>query len=729
MRLITVWSIVLVLLFAVASFSQNRLHYNNQDLFLSGCNLAWINFANDVGTGNPDTTGFIDAMTTMNSSGGNAMRWWLHTDGTTSPAFDTTTNYVIGPGTHTISDLKKVLNIAWQREIGVILCLWSFDMMKTNKPLNVQTRNALLLNDTNYTRAYINNCLIPMVDSVKGHPAIISWEIFNEPEGMSTEFGSGWGTNQVPMSKISRFINLCAAAIHRTDPTAKVTSGAWSFYSLVDAPILAKVVGSTQPLSYAEEIQDAKVLIRKNRLSTTPEEMVLGLEKISGYVAQRNYYSDSMLIAQGHDSAGTLDFYSVHFYGSGTSTSPFHHPASYWNLKKPIVVAEFAMEAGQGSPTGIPKASMYDTLYQFGYAGALAWSWSDDVFSTHVDMLAGMLSMWNSHRSDVDIIGISGAWPTVAITSPASDAIIIDTTAITVTATASDIDGTINSVEFYVADTVNIGVATTSPYSVVWQNVPSGNYYLTAVATDNSGHRRTSTRVDITVGNPPMARLEAENATLRGSGMSVKTDMTASNHRFVDAATNDTTATITWQFKNLAAAGTYKIAFGYMLHYDTPKSQFINVNGVRVDTVEFTAASGSTWYEQSLTVELVRDTNTIQMQMFWGWMYVDYLAVPTSILTSVKSLAVLPNGFSLDQNYPNPFNPVTTIRYSLATPEHVKLRVYDILGRQVATLIDEKQNVGVYEVPFNASSVASGVYFYRIEAGSFIQTKSMVLIK
>ena len=83
----------------------------------------------------------------------------------------------------------------------------------------------------------------------------------------------------------------------------------------------------------------------------------------------------------------------------------------------------------------------------------------------------------------------------------------------------------------------------------------------------------------------------------------------------------------------------------------------------------------------------------------------------------------------MEQNYPNPFNPATTLRYSIAQPAHVKLVVYDLLGRQVATLVNEKENAGEYNVRFDARTLASGMYFYRIEAGSFTQVKKMMLIK
>jgi len=85
--------------------------------------------------------------------------------------------------------------------------------------------------------------------------------------------------------------------------------------------------------------------------------------------------------------------------------------------------------------------------------------------------------------------------------------------------------------------------------------------------------------------------------------------------------------------------------------------------------------------------------------------------------------------YELAQNYPNPFNPVTQIQYTIEQSSNVTLRVFDILGREVASLINENQNPGRYVVDFNASNFASGIYFYRLEAGSFIQVKKMILMK
>jgi hypothetical protein len=85
--------------------------------------------------------------------------------------------------------------------------------------------------------------------------------------------------------------------------------------------------------------------------------------------------------------------------------------------------------------------------------------------------------------------------------------------------------------------------------------------------------------------------------------------------------------------------------------------------------------------------------------------------------------------YRLEQNYPNPFNPTTNITYVLPKAENVSLKVYDVLGREVATLVNEVKPAGAYTVPFNASNLASGVYFYKLQAGSFVQTKKMMLVK
>jgi hypothetical protein len=101
------------------------------------------------------------------------------------------------------------------------------------------------------------------------------------------------------------------------------------------------------------------------------------------------------------------------------------------------------------------------------------------------------------------------------------------------------------------------------------------------------------------------------------------------------------------------------------------------------------------------------------------------------IATSTEQIeeSTLPQEFSLNQNYPNPFNPTTIISWQLPVSGHVSLKVYDIIGNEVATLVNEEKPAGNYEISFDASGLSSGVYFYKLTSGNFIKTKKMILLR
>jgi hypothetical protein len=93
------------------------------------------------------------------------------------------------------------------------------------------------------------------------------------------------------------------------------------------------------------------------------------------------------------------------------------------------------------------------------------------------------------------------------------------------------------------------------------------------------------------------------------------------------------------------------------------------------------------------------------------------------------AVAANPAEFVLYDNYPNPFNPTTNIRFKIANPGFVSLKVYDVFGREVATLVNDNKSAGSYTVKFDAINLASGTYFYRLESGDFRQIKKMLLLK
>ena len=107
-----------------------------------------------------------------------------------------------------------------------------------------------------------------------------------------------------------------------------------------------------------------------------------------------------------------------------------------------------------------------------------------------------------------------------------------------------------------------------------------------------------------------------------------------------------------------------------------------------------------------------------------------------TITTDISEIDEIISDFSLSQNYPNPFNPTTTIEYTIPveinhelSPQHVQLKVYDLLGSKVTTLVNQKQSTGSYKISFNASNLSSGVYFYQLKSGNNIHVKKMTLIR
>ena len=99
------------------------------------------------------------------------------------------------------------------------------------------------------------------------------------------------------------------------------------------------------------------------------------------------------------------------------------------------------------------------------------------------------------------------------------------------------------------------------------------------------------------------------------------------------------------------------------------------------------------------------------------------------VITSVADRTEIPKEYALQQNYPNPFNPSTTIRMELPHSSQVSLKVYNTLGQEVATLVDEEKAAGVYDVRFEAGHLASGTYVCRLKAGDFVQARRLLLLK
>ena len=132
----------------------------------------------------------------------------------------------------------------------------------------------------------------------------------------------------------------------------------------------------------------------------------------------------------------------------------------------------------------------------------------------------------------------------------------------------------------------------------------------------------------------------------------------------------------------------------------------------------------NSWKSVASTINTQNNTVSFSSSTVSG-----FVALSGSTVTAVETTESLPTEFVLNQNYPNPFNPSTTISYKLSSDGNVSLKVYDILGNEVASLINDFQNAGNYKISFDASRLASGVYFYKLQTSNFVQVRKMMLLK
>ena len=150
-----------------------------------------------------------------------------------------------------------------------------------------------------------------------------------------------------------------------------------------------------------------------------------------------------------------------------------------------------------------------------------------------------------------------------------------------------------------------------------------------------------------------------------------------------------------------------------------------------------TTNGGNNWYYQipdtSINIFIYNSIQFIDAKKGWAYSPLQggvHTVTGGDTITAVHQLSnEVPKNFELEQNYPNPFNPTTIINYELRVTNYVKLLVYDIQGREITVLVDQKQNPGTYSVDFSGSNLSSGVYFYKIEADKFVDAKKMVLVK
>jgi hypothetical protein len=795
--LITVQALLLVLAFTVPDpgVAQSRIEYNHQQLFLNGSNIAWVNFARDLGPAAIDTVAFRTVFDSIHAHGGNALRFWLHTTGQYTPQFNAG-GTVIGPGTNATADLKRILDMAWQRRIGLVLCLWSFDMMVISNGATVTNRSELMLTDTAYTHAYINNALIPMVNGVRGHPGIIAWEVFNEAEGMSNEFG--WSTTyHVPMANIQTFVNLVAGAIHRTDSTARVTTGTWALTAGTDVNVVAR---RSDPQTQLRGMTAAQKQKMEDDFAAHYGFRVPAAEILAKFAAANyNYYRDDRLVAAGGDIQGTLDFYTDHYYTwENTPISPFHHPYTTWNLTKPLVIAEFFPEQN----LDIPVSALYDTLFANGYAGALSWGWysgasghsqatlqantmalTGELFSRYPeeidpDPVAGRIYSFSGQPTQIDSGGVcvldwKTARGTIATLNGGSVSIrgttgvspptttsyaliakgsITDTARVTVSVYRSGqiISFTASSRSIGAGDPVILrwntahGSVTALNDSLVKQSdsltvhpATTVTYRLTA-----SGSVRDTVSIRITA--TPQDQLNRALAKSVVVSESSTTPAYANPAAMVDgdtatqwrSGTNDNEwlecyLGENFLIKRVIIRWGQNYATTYRLRLSTDNSTWNTVRTITggtggAETLDSINANGG-------FVTILLDTRVSTSSGFAIKEFEVYgLLNPLSADNTGRGS---PDRFALSQNYPNPFNPSTTIGFALPAQSDVSVRIYTLLGQEVATLVNGRMDAGYHLISWNGNA-ASGIYLCRMEASpagkggeQFRHTIKLILLK
>jgi hypothetical protein len=316
--------------------------------------------------------------------------------------------------------------------------------------------------------------------------------------------------------------------------------------------------------------------------------------------------------------------------------------------------------------------------------------------------------------------------PKIDITSPTATQILEQDTIIPIVANAvvgSSGFGT-TGVRFYAND-VLISTDRFAPYSFNWTPTVPGTYKLHAMVSPTNFANFQSRPVFVTIlATQEKRRYEAETAQKTGT-VANGGDAAASGGAYLNMAGD---GSIVWSNVTVVEPKPYTIRIGYNIPF-SDKTQYLRVNGVVTDTILFSGPT-ATWQWLERDVDLVAGTNTIEILHYWGYMWFDYIEIRgNGQTTDIERDVETASEFKLEQNYPNPFNPSTVVGFRLSVVGDTRLTVYDILGREVAVLVDGFLPAGAHQVSFDASGLASGIYMYRLESAGQSLTRRMILIK
>ena len=166
---------------------------------------------------------------------------------------------------------------------------------------------------------------------------------------------------------------------------------------------------------------------------------------------------------------------------------------------------------------------------------------------------------------------------------------------------------------------------------------------------------------------------------------------------------------------------------------DGKGTKWIGTDGglVNIDGMNWTlyTTSNSSLPDKEVNSIVIEENGNRWIGTAYGGVLTYYQGKIVSVENYTDTRYQIPDKYLLYQNYPNPFNPSTKIRFRISNSGFVSIKVYDILGREVTTLVNDEKPAGIYEVSFDASELSSGVYFYKLRTGNYIQTKKMVLLR
>ena len=358
--------IILFNVFLLVHTQAQLIMCNGKNYFVNGVNIPWHLYSQDFGThyqlGNQyDSSWYENAFAQFQAYGINTARFWLHTDGATSPRFNAS-GYVTGLDTSFYTGLDDVFKRALKHHVMLIPSIWDFNMCNNDSALGIYGgMHASLIQDTSKTRSYINTALIPMVKRYANQCNLLAWEIINEPEwAMNVPFGATT-SQKVNASQMQCFVGMQAEAIHQYS-TKLVTVGSAS-------------------LRWNSDVFSV----------TTP--------------CVANYWKDQAIQAAYNKPLAHLDFYEIHYYdwmNGVINFDPYQSccTASYWGLDKPCLIGE-----SQGNSTKHTPTTMLYNAFTGNYAGVLFWSYGAgaDSMGKFNQFNSALLALRNAASGIIDL--------------------------------------------------------------------------------------------------------------------------------------------------------------------------------------------------------------------------------------------------------------------------------------------------------------------------------------